>query len=311
MRLSSARDFKAEVSGEVVEAGGEALRPFYGSTEPPMPDGIGIGITKASVDEYRPVIYAPSLEAAKPYVDRAAGEADVRVVAIAKRATPGYFQADRAILEPGVQVGMAGENFVGTLGCFVRDAAGVLYALSNAHVLSNESLAQPGRAIGQPFGSSKHVATYTRDIPLSFAAPNLVDVAMARVDSRRACVLGWTQANQRPIRGVRTMTAEEVGRPLFKAGRTTGVTVGALTVAELDGVAVRYDRGLARFNDQVEITGTGLDFSAPGDSGSLIVDADGWAVALLFAGGVDSGGIDRTYGNRIQAALDALGVTLA
>ncbi len=79
----------------------------------------------------------------------------------------------------------------------------------------------------------------------------------------------------------------------------------------IDGLPVGYDRGVLRFSDQVEITGPGEDFSAPGDSGSLIVTGEGQAVALLFAGGRDSTGADRTYGNYITNCLQALGVTLA
>src|SRR5204863_1543027 len=47
-----------------------------------------------------------------------------------------------------------------------------------------------------------------------------------------------------------------------------------------------YDVGNLRFDGQVEIEGIGThSFSDGGDSGSLIVDGDIQAVALLFAGG--------------------------
>ncbi len=54
------------------------------------------------------------------------------------------------------------------------------------------------------------------------------------------------------------------------------------------------------------------DFSQRGDSGSLIIDADRRAVALLFAGS-DLGGSDGqglTFANPIHAVLDALKVDL-
>lgn len=98
-----------------------------------------------------------------------------------------------------------------------------------------------------------------------------------------------------------------------KVGRTTGETRGRVTAFELDNVVVEYDIGNIRFDDQIEIEGAGNDaFSDGGDSGSLIVDQNCGAVALLFAGG-DTGGSNGkglTYGNPIQAVLDALKVDL-
>jgi hypothetical protein len=63
----------------------------------------------------------------------------------------------------------------------------------------------------------------------------------------------------------------------------------------------------------VEISGgAASDFSAAGDSGSGIVErVTGDALGLLYAGGRDSSGEDRTYANRLTTVLSLLGVTLA
>ena len=86
-----------------------------------------------------------------------------------------------------------------------------------------------------------------------------------------------------------------------------------MTAFELDNVIVTYDLGDLRFDNQIEVEGAETDaFSDSGDSGSLIVDADRKAVALLFAGG-DIGGTNGkglTYANPIGAVLDALKVDL-
>ena len=101
--------------------------------------------------------------------------------------------------------------------------------------------------------------------------------------------------------------APEDARGVAKLGRTTELTRGTVTAFELDGVTVQYDRGALRFDDQVEVHGSGGAFSQGGDSGSLIVSDPGLdAVALLFAGN-DEG---VTYGNPMAAVLDALGATL-
>ena len=103
------------------------------------------------------------------------------------------------------------------------------------------------------------------------------------------------------------------GTPVGKIGRTTGTTRGKVTAFELDNVYVNCDIGNLQFNNQVEIEGDGDDpFSQGGDSGSLIVNANRKAVALLFAGG-DLGGSNGkglTYANPIDAVLKALKVEL-
>jgi hypothetical protein len=69
---------------------------------------------------------------------------------------------------------------------------------------------------------------------------------------------------------------------------------------------------LATFDDQIEIEGDGPDaFCAGGDSGSLILDEDNRAVALLFAG-TETGGTNGsgvTYANPIATVRGLLGFT--
>lgn len=98
-----------------------------------------------------------------------------------------------------------------------------------------------------------------------------------------------------------------------KVGRTTGLTRGRVTAFELDNVVVGFDLGDLRFDNQIEIEGAGAGlFCDGGDSGSLIVDGDCRAIALLFAGSDQGGANGRglTYGNPIRAVLDALKVDL-
>jgi hypothetical protein len=104
------------------------------------------------------------------------------------------------------------------------------------------------------------------------------------------------------------------GTGVAKIGRTTGRTLGRVTAFEIDNVAVRFDIGELRFDNQIEIEGeSDGPFSDGGDSGSLIVGADRRALALLFAGS-DQGGVNGqglTYANPIQAVLEALSLELA
>jgi len=75
-----------------------------------------------------------------------------------------------------------------------------------------------------------------------------------------------------------------------KSGRTTGVTTGVVTAVNVNNVQVNYgtqsNPRIASFNETVQIVGDdGRPFSAPGDSGSVILDRGSKKpVALLFAG---------------------------
>ena len=86
-----------------------------------------------------------------------------------------------------------------------------------------------------------------------------------------------------------------------------------MTAFELDNIVVSYDIGNLRFDNQIEVEGTGTKaFSDGGDSGSLIFDEGNLGVGLLFAGGDSGGSNDKglTYANPLKAVLDALKVNL-
>jgi len=91
----------------------------------------------------------------------------------------------------------------------------------------------------------------------------------------------------------------ELGTPVKKSGRTSGVTNG--TVMYLDAtVTVDVDEGAqATWEDQIVTSA----ISKPGDSGSLVVDGENRAVGLLFAGSDKT-----TVCNRITNVLHVLGV---
>lgn len=89
-----------------------------------------------------------------------------------------------------------------------------------------------------------------------------------------------------------------------KSGRTTGLTMDGPVTAVDATVTVDYGQGRTGiFKDQIIVGKPG--FSAGGDSGSLILDMEGYAVGKLFAGS------DKiTIGNHIQIYLDKLNADL-
>ena len=103
------------------------------------------------------------------------------------------------------------------------------------------------------------------------------------------------------LAGPPRLAAARPGQAVVKSGRTTGVTRGLVTAIRVNGVQVNYGTRqnpiIATFDGTIQIAGNaGAGFIAPGDSGSVILDANtGEAVALLFAGdGVTTSACDLT-----------------
>ena len=114
---------------------------------------------------------------------------------------------------------------------------------------------------------------------------NLVDAACAEVTNygdatREIFWIGYPQGWKTRAAVESAVNAGE--NRVQKNGRTTGFTTGRITDLSFDGF-VGYDSGDAFFENQLLITPG--DFSAPGDSGSCIVDMKENVIGLLFAGG--------------------------
>ena len=100
---------------------------------------------------------------------------------------------------------------------------------------------------------------------------------------------------------VQGKTIARPGMPVFKSGRTTGVTKGVVTAVGATMEVKLDDENSAYFSDQVV---TDMK-SQGGDSGSLVLTEGNRAVGLLFAGS------DKvTIFNHIQTVLDKLEVDL-
>lgn len=209
----------------------------------------------------------------------------------------------------------------GTLGCLVRGRSAPrinrLMVLSNNHVLANTNAGPLGASILQPgpFDGGKHpadqIAVLERFVPINFAAgsANIVDCATgwAWPDRVRRELMYISGGVIRYFRVGATPVAAVLGMPVGKSGRTTQLTNGRVTAV---GVTINVNFGggrVARFTNQIAVRSPSGNFSAGGDSGSLIWtwDARRAPVALLFAGG---GG--TTFGNPIASVLARLDVQL-
>lgn len=209
----------------------------------------------------------------------------------------------------------------GTLGCLVRGRGAPrserLMVLSNNHVLANSNAAALGAAILQPGPADggkdpdDQIARLERFVPIAFGGEqaNAVDAATAWAwsDRVRPELMYGVDGEVRHFRVGGTPVAAVPGLQVGKSGRTTELTRGAVAAVDATiNVSYGEDR-VAHFANQIAVRAEGGDFSAGGDSGSLIWtwDAHRAPVALLFAGG---GG--TTFGNPIARVLAALDVEL-
>ncbi len=171
----------------------------------------------------------------------------------------------------------------GTLGCLVKRGQDTCI-LSNNHVLANENRGVEGDPILQPgrFDGGREdkdtIARLDSFVKVEAEETNTVDAALALPFDPRDVTTDILNIGR--IRGTRAADLEE---KVMKSGRTTRVTNGVVMDVSAT-LRVGYATGSYLFTDQMIIQGDKGSFSAGGDSGALIVDYQGNAVGLLFAG---------------------------
>jgi hypothetical protein len=215
-----------------------------------------------------------------------------------------------ATLEGGISMGPSrtidNHIFAGTLGAIVIDNATHAHAaLTNFHVAAVDSGWHTGDRMVQPSRIDTGVVPSDEfGAILRATLSGQVDGAVISIDPGKASACKIAE-----IGNVRGTKAATLGMAVRKRGRTTGLTYGTV-----DGISatvnVDYGDGLGvhTLTGQVSIaadTARNALFSDHGDSGSVIVDADGFVVGLLFAGAGAS-----TVANPIAAVLAELNISM-
>ncbi len=196
-------------------------------------------------------------------------------------------------------------NYYGTMACLCARKLRVdnnLYILSNQHVLAPGRYGNPNTVIFH--GSVNNiVGQNVYWTVFSGTNPNLHDAALARtipslVDPRHT---NFTIKNS-PIRSSEYV----INMPVKKEGARTGLTYGYLR-GWSSNLNVPYPTGQnVSFRNQLWIQGAGgVPFSAPGDSGSLVVGPDNRPLGLHFAG---YEGDVNSFSNRIEDVMGAFGI---
>lgn len=330
MHLESVRELKLELMRELLESlttDARGIGSFdFGATSRralgPFFDTLGLGVSSAGDGGFNLAVRVqrrglqshPALEDIRR---RAHDEVDVRYVGRVFKLQDDRFRGRQRPLRIGSSVGHH-EVTAGTLGCFVETPDGDPAILSNNHVLADENQGSVADPILQPApfdgGDAEldRVASLSAFVPLKLDEPNFVDCAIASLDGG----IDFDPATL--IEELRLAGSAEVieagALEIEKLGRTTARTRGRITAFEIDNLMVGYESGSLRFDNQIEIEGTGdSPFSLGGDSGSLVYIAEsGLGFGLLFAGSDQGGanGLGVTYLNPLDVVLSELDVRL-
>jgi len=266
------------------------------------------------------------------------------------------------IIQGGIQIASdAGFRGVaaGTLGCIVKKRGDAgrenVYFLTNEHVLfafgagvdTDVYQPAPGAAVSTCLGPIQNLHR-RRDISCTVpgdAAPKnfYADCAVARIDLDSKCFgstctqdtvtvhetqVDGLQANGADtISDVRNLLIEGlagIGQQVIKVGRTTGRTVGKITVLNAPvsyladvatGLPASSGHNTIEIVLDLAVQATNCKgnpkFTEQGDSGSLIVDTQGRAIGL-HVGGKDPGstGVPSSNACFIVPILDELGICI-
>lgn len=218
----------------------------------------------------------------------------------------------RASALPGDSIGFVGHGthaVTGTLGMYVRDAQGRVYLLSNSHVIADEGRVPPGTIVMSPgpadSGMPMPVGRLARFFPPAWnPAGNLVDCAIAEVPPPPAPPPVNTVPGIGPVLGV---GQAQLGMRVAKTGRTTGTRGGMVVNVKINMVFNYPHTSAVLFTNQMCILGNpGTLFADSGDSGSVIMNAQGMVVGLLIGTGANG----LCFANHIAPVLQALQVGL-
>lgn len=201
-----------------------------------------------------------------------------------------------------------------TLGAIVYKE-GKAYALQNAHcVYPHWNGAEIGDAVLQPSPNDggtieEDIMGYTYDgqeIVFGGVVENTIDAAIVELA---------TNFEFYELEGLGTLdptpATVSVDDTVHKSGRTTGVTTS--TVSSTNGTSnTDYSGdggGTAKFVNQLIIHNPNAEFSAGGDSSSLVVNESLQPVGLLYAGSSTPSPSGITVVNPISAVIDRFGIS--
>lgn len=233
----------------------------------------------------------------------------------------------------GSSISSANEASAGTLGALVRDQNGVLYGLTNNHVVGGNNhtpsampVVAPGVIDAQPGGIDPFtIGHFHQLLPLMPGDQANINVSL-NLDAAIFKIKDPDLVSSK--QGVEFDTPATVTDPVDqmiveKVGRTTGHRVGRVVGKYLHPLRVLCENATYNFKAEIWFDGVhvvhgtnGRTFSEGGDSGSLVVGRNAnnerVAVGIVFAGGPDqmAAGGKKSMILPLEPILQALQLTL-
>lgn len=207
------------------------------------------------------------------------------------KVTPEVYTGKARPAMPGCGLGHTKVN-AGTYGCLVRKKGNPssLYILSNSHILAASGEAALGDRIIQPAKydngrvSQDTLATLSEFIPFKFGKENYentVDAAIALVKDNHSVTDSIRQLAYVP-KGIGRSIKREM--KVQKVGRTTDHTLGFVRDVHyrlhMPYILPSGKRKYVGFRDVIMCS----RFTAPGDSGSAVLNDRGYLIGLHFGG---------------------------
>lgn len=192
-------------------------------------------------------------------------------------------------------------NYSGTIGAIVKKKNSLedRYIISNNHVLSNWNQIPKGMPILSPSNMDTKPGCAAGEIAIlddimilqgghiDYIKPLTEDVALAKITGTKP-ISSWQGNENNGYNTPISILEPKTNMRVKKIGRTTGLTYGTVIGKHVETCICGnlINEGYAWFTEFWSIQGEdGIPFSYGGDSGSLVVTADGeHAVGLLFAG---------------------------
>ena len=224
----------------------------------------------------------------------------------------------------------------GTAGCIVVDHQGQEYILSNNHVLANSNLGEIGDSILQPGTYDGGTVEDTIGILADFVEIKFPDSSDCQVSNAIISLLNlvsrlflrktrfYTKIDELPMNEVDCAIARPTSQDIYtpeileighikgsakakegetvkKSGRTTGLTTGVI-IDDDATIEISYGYRKTRFFNQILIQGK--RFIQGGDSGSVLVNEDGYVVGLCFAGSGEGNLGIANHAYRVEELLE-------
>ena len=189
----------------------------------------------------------------------------------------------------GTMIGDNQDSEDGTLGCFLKDDKGNIYLITCFHVV------QGGEGDLFDINNGDRTQTYIVDRSQSYLGigdleygeiNETIDIALIKfyeerlLDSTIACDSGTKN-----IIGYRSLEeSKDIDLEVFFRGYVSGCSKGKVTNININPTGIKYRDRYIDMQGMIALQDGDFSISKKGDSGSVLIDNNGNAIGMIFAG---------------------------